>query len=176
MACFDYYGNVSITNKLVAYARGARRKVPREGLYGVTRLEFYQRPSRFSSQALLDLVSMAGFDISILDNADLTESALMMSSPLEMHDDGGQYAKYGILIMLDVPKGTVLLQNNGNPIYPVRGDVIGIRYGRQHGVEFPKNGSRLFFMSIDFRARKQTICDQWQALVNEARGAVALVS
>lgn len=172
MACFDYYGNLGIADNLVSYAHKASRQIHREGLYGVTTLEFYRRSSYQSSQELIDFVSKVGIDISHMDNANLQEVSLVMSKPLEMHNDGDLFVKYGVLIMLDVPEGTVLLQNNGEPIYPVRGDVIGIRYARQHGVDFKHHGSRLFFMSFDFKTRKQSLCDQWRALVNEASGGL----
>lgn len=167
MACFHRIGKIDLSADIVNRAVCLANSVEKEGYFGVTVLEKHGQEKGIS-----DFLAEFNFDIAHLNNSNLTGASLLMTKPQEMHSDEDLLEKYGVLIMIRVPGGSVLKQASGDSIPLSSGDVVRIRYYQLHELYMPNENDRLVFCSIDFRVGKLDLDDQWRALVNDASGSV----
>lgn len=165
MPCFHRIGKLVLKSSLLNRAENLASNVVKEGSFGVTVLEHHSR-----GNGMHNFLDEFDIDISSLDDSNLIASNIMMSKPQEEHSDEGILEKYGILVMLSVPEGSVLKQSSGPEIPLSVGDVVRIRYHQLHELFMPNEEDRLVFCCIDFRVGKRNLDDQWRALVNEASG------
>ena len=162
MACFNYLGNIHVPQDMVDHACQLAKNVEKEGIYGVTEMSQYR-----SGPSLMAFMEGFGLDLSPVNDFNLVTSSVVMSRRLEMHDDSDLFQKYGALIMVKVPDGSVLKQSSGEDM-PIRvGDVVSIRYIRKHGLHMPNESDRLLFVCVDFRCAKRDLDDRWRAIIQK---------
>lgn len=162
MACFNYLGNIHVPQEMVDHACELAKNVEKEGIYGVTEMSQHR-----SGPSLSAFMEGFGLDLSPVDDFNLVTSSVVMSRRLEMHDDSDLFQKYGALIMVKVPDGTVLKQSSGEDIPVQVGDVVSIRYIRKHELHMPNESDRLLFVCVDFRCAKRNLDDRWRSIIQK---------